>query len=95
MDLSSQLTLTTTDGERIIKRLANHWRHKMDIVVIDQQTIIPFSPVSTAKLWSDENHLFASLHTNEAEAFDKLKSVIVNHINRMAGKEFDAHWQDQ
>lgn len=46
----STLQLSTEDAARIIKRLANHWRHKMTVSEQPQGTVFEFSP--TAKpLW--------------------------------------------
>lgn len=91
----SHLQINTTDAQRIIKRLANHWRHKMTVEVIDNQTIFHFSEADTARFYHDEQTLSATLQTAEADACDKLKTVIINHIWRMAGEELAYLWTDE
>lgn len=92
--LKSQLNLQTQEAERIIKRLAKHWSHKMQIETKDNQTIIPFSQNDMAILSFDNENLFVSLTTQDIETQQKLQDVVLNHINRMAGVEFDTAWQN-
>lgn len=96
----STLQLSTEDAARIIKRLANHWRHKMTVSKQPQGTVFEFSPTATATLASDENTLKATLVIADEDADSaheqqlKLQQVILSHINRMAGVDFDAQWQN-
>ncbi|PNP96823.1 DUF2218 domain-containing protein [Moraxella sp. RCAD0137] len=96
----STLQLSTEDAARIIKRLANHWRHKMTVSEQPQGTVFEFSPTATATLASDENTLKATLVIADEDADSaheqqlKLQQVILSHINRMAGVDFDAQWQN-
>ncbi|WP_410472920.1 DUF2218 domain-containing protein [Faucicola mancuniensis] len=89
----SKLILNTQDGERIIGRLAKHWSHKFDIVNQGEKTIIPFSEENQVILSADNEQLLATLTTNDEESQPKLQEVVLNHINRMAGVEFEAQWQ--
>ncbi len=96
----STLQLATEDAARIIKRLANHWRHKMAVSEQPQGTVFEFSPTATATLASDETTLKATLVITDEDADGahqqqlKLQQVILSHINRMAGVGFDAQWQN-
>lgn len=96
----STLQLNTEDATRIIKRLANHWRHKMTVIEQPQGTVFGFSPTATATLASDETTLKATLVITDEDADSahqqqlKLQQVILSHINRMAGVGFDAQWQN-
>lgn len=96
----STLQLNTEDAARIIKRLANHWRHKMTVIEQPQGTVFGFSPTATATLASDETTLKATLVIIDEDADSahqqqlKLQQVILSHINRMAGVGFDAQWQN-
>lgn len=59
-----------------------------------------FSPTATATLASDETTLKATLVITDEDADSaheqqlKLQQVILSHINRMAGVDFDAQWQN-
>lgn len=96
--LISTLNLSTDDGARIIKRLANHWRHKMSVSEQPQGTVFEFSPTATAILTADTSSLKATLTISDDgddahEHQQQLQQVIISHINRMANSEFDAQWQ--
>lgn len=66
----------------------------MQIETKDNQTIIPFSQNDMAILSFDNENLFVSLTTQDIETQQKLQDVVLNHINRMAGVEFDTAWQN-
>lgn len=66
----------------------------MQIETKDNQTIIPFSQNDMAILSFDNENLFVSLTTQGIETQQKLQDVVLNHINRMAGVEFDTAWQN-
>ena len=94
MAVISQLTLETTEAQRVIKRLGNHWKHKFEVVEQDGKTLIPFSDTDNVLLSFNETHLFAKLTTLDSDATTKLQQVVLNHINRMANQEFDGTWLD-
>ncbi len=89
---STSLTLTTPDGERIIRRLANHWRHKLTVTTENDKTTIEFSEQDLVVLSYNEYALTAILTTLDEHAQDRLQEVVLSHINRMAGAEFDGVW---
>ncbi len=93
MNYSSQLSIETDNAEIIIKKLVNHWRHKMEITQANNISTIPFSETAHATLEHQTNQLIAILHTEQQEDLEKLQYVVLDHLNRMAKQEFANTWQ--
>ena len=93
MNYSSQLNIDTDNAEIIIKKLVNHWRHKMEITQENDIFTIPFSETAHATLEHQPNQLIATLHTEQQEDLEKLQNVVLDHLNRMAKQEFADNWQ--
>lgn len=93
MNYSSQLNIETENAEIIIKKLVNHWRHKMEITQENNISTIPFSETAHATLKHQSNQLIATLHTEQQEDLEKLQNVVLDHLNRMAKQEFANTWQ--
>ena len=92
MNYSSQLNIDTDNAEIIIKKLVNHWRHKMEITQANNISTIPFSKTAHATLEHQTNQLIAILHTEQQEDLEKLQYVVLDHLNRMAKQEFANTW---
>lgn len=90
--MQSTLTLSTSDGKRITKRLSNHWQHKFEIVIDNDTATILFSEYDKVVLSSTEDSLVCVLTTSSEETCAKLQEVVLNHINRMAGIQFEGVW---
>lgn len=93
MNYSSQLNIETENAETIIKKLVNHWRHKMKITQANNISSIPFSETAHATLEHQTNQLIVTLHTEQQEDLEKLQYVVLDHLNRMAKQEFANTWQ--
>lgn len=100
--MQSQLAITMPKDEasRIIKRLTNHWRHKLTIdmdTTVDGETgdLIRFSDDNTCLLVAKHDQLFAKLTTQTGDDLTKLQGVVLSHLNRMANQEFDVTWEAQ
>lgn len=93
MSHTSQLIIETDNAEIIVKKLVNHWRHKMEITQQDNVSTIPFSETAHATLEHQTTQLIATLHTEQAEDLDRLQNVVLVHLNRMAKQEFADNWQ--
>lgn len=90
--LTSTLKINMADAARIIKRLSNHWRHKLDIEFNNEQTIIHFSKDVRAILIASTTQLTSYLHTNTIEQLDQYENVVLDHLKRMANQEFEEKW---
>lgn len=92
----SQLSLNTQDGQRIAKRLYNHWQHKFAVSHDTQSNKhifgIHFTDDDTVTLTSDDKTLVVILTTKQPDNHNKLQHVVLDHINRMANSNFDDTW---
>lgn len=94
MSFSSHLTIdmATAEAERIIKRLTNHWRHKLTIENRENGELIHFSKTNQCLLSAKDEQLHAHLITDSEESLNKLQDVVLSHLNRMAQQEFNIDW---
>ena len=91
MAVISQLTLETTEAQRVIKRLGNHWKHKFEVSETELYSKI-FMPTATVTLTPQEQHLDVLIE-NQQEDVARLEQVVIDHLNRMAQQEFIVEWQ--
>ncbi|MDO4223982.1 MAG: DUF2218 domain-containing protein [Acinetobacter sp.] len=89
----STLHIPHSEAARIIKRLTNHWKHKMDIIQQDNISIIPFADDVQCRLIAEPTQIIAELTTNSHEQLDTFEDVVLRHLNRMAHEEFAVAWQ--
>lgn len=90
--MRSILTLEFDDGARIIKRLTNHWRHKLNIEQRDDVSIVHFDDTAYCELWATDTQLLAQLTVENTEQLAELQDVVLRHLNRIANMEFVAVW---
>lgn len=96
----SKAIITTEQGDRIAKRLINHFRHKVQVAELDDGYLINM-PGADITLTPTPNELHINYVRNQSTDSpehpydeDKLKSVITSHLDRMAGETFEYVWQD-
>lgn len=89
--MNSTTHLNTTEAKRISKRLVNHWKHKFEVAETETESKI-FMPTATVTLTSHEQSLDVLIE-NQQEDVAHLEQVVLAHLNRMAGQEFDVEWQ--
>lgn len=92
MSITSTYTAETNDAERIIKRLTNHWRHKLTIEEVDGASLVHFSEQAVCRLIGEPNRLLAILTADTTDELDRLESVVDNHLTRMAKEELTGQW---
>lgn len=88
--MQSSTAIRTPEARRIAKRLLNHWKHKFEVAESEQDFKI-FMPTATVTLTPFEQHLDV-LISSENEDDIRLEGVVLDHLNRMAQKEFQADW---
>lgn len=89
--MKSYTKIETLDGKRISKRLAQHWKHKVEIFEIEEEYKIMF-PTAVIELKPNETFLEVFIKSDD-EDHSHLENVVLSHINRMAQQEFDVTWQ--
>lgn len=88
----SQTTIVTDEGKRIAKRLFNHWKHKFE--VSEQEGLFTIAlPDAALVLRYFPERLELSLESN-LDDLTRLQDVVIQHLNRMAGDEFQVQWKN-
>ncbi len=86
----------TSEAPRIIKRLCNHWGHKLTVRMEGDDGVIDF-PDAQVTLRALPDRISATISSNEAAALRRLPGVVSAHLQRMAGPEaqLQVQWPEQ
>ncbi|MGM0520803.1 MAG: DUF2218 domain-containing protein [Pseudomonadota bacterium] len=82
----SRAEIATPFGERLMKRLCNHWSHKFDVERSAQEAKIAFA-TGTCLMRADDETLTVAIETLEEEHLDELEGVVERQLMHMAGDE--------
>lgn len=83
----------TPDALRVMKRLCKHWSHKYPVQVDDSEGVIQLGDVRVV-MRATADRLSVRLENAVAEVPERLKGVVAEHLQRMAGAEvIDLQWQ--
>jgi len=84
----------TTDAPRIIKRLCNHWGHKLTVRMDGTTGVIEF-PAALVTLRAMPDRIGATIEGADPAEPRRLTSVVAVHLQRMAGDaELAMSWSD-
>jgi uncharacterized protein len=84
--------VTTTDGTRIMRRLCKHWSHKYTVQCDDVDGVIQLNDVRVA-MRATADRLHVVLQNPHADVPERLKGVVAEHLQRMAGDQpFVVRW---
>jgi hypothetical protein len=76
----------TPDAARIIKRLCNHWGHKLTVRMDGADGVIEF-PDAEVALRALPDRISATITSSDAAPVARLPGVVAAHLQRMAGPE--------
>ncbi|MGC4028654.1 MAG: DUF2218 domain-containing protein [Steroidobacteraceae bacterium] len=76
----------TGDPMRIIRRLCRHWSHKFTTQLEEASGSIQLNDVLVV-LRAAPDRVFVSLENPQGEVPERLKGVVAEHMQRMAGAE--------
>ncbi|KPQ25240.1 MAG: hypothetical protein HLUCCA13_06900 [Halomonas sp. HL-48] len=82
----SRAEIATPSGERLMKRLCNHWSQTFDVEQSGQEARIAFA-TGTCLMRADAETLAVAIETLEEAHLDELEGVVEHHLVRMAGDE--------
>ncbi|MET0280347.1 MAG: DUF2218 domain-containing protein [Steroidobacteraceae bacterium] len=84
---------TTDLALRIVRRLCKHWSHKYPTHLEDSSGTIQLSDVLVT-LRAEPDRVHVSLENPHGEVPERLKGVVAEHMQRMAGPEvpLDVRW---
>lgn len=90
----SRATVATPDASRYLKRLCNHFAHKLPVELTENRGVLRFD-FGTCRLHTTPEALLMDAEAADAEALERLQNVVVSHLDRFAWKEgqLSVDWQ--
>ena len=94
--LRQHALVASSDAPRLLRTLANHWRHKFQIRRdSDSHAHIPFAEAAGADFQVEGDALRISLVHDDGAGIARLREVIESHLQRFARDEILVFtWQD-
>ncbi|MDF3933086.1 DUF2218 domain-containing protein [Pseudomonas citronellolis] len=83
---TSRAEVATPDGARYLKRLCNHFAHKLPVELTEDSGVLRFD-FGTCRLRADASALHMQAEAEDAESLARLQQVVVSHLDRFAWKE--------
>ncbi len=87
MSTSSTGRIETASASRYLQQLCKHWAHKFDVTFDENRGTVPFPNGAVARLSADPEGLTIDVDAPEPEALERMKTVIVEHLDRFAFRE--------
>ncbi|MFR0689029.1 DUF2218 domain-containing protein [Enterobacterales bacterium AE_CKDN230030158-1A_HGKHYDSX7] len=90
----SRATVTTPEAARYLKRLCNHFAHKLPVELTEDRGVLPFE-FGTCRLQATSQALLLEAEAADAPLLERLQNVVVSHLDRFAWKEgqLPVNWQ--
>jgi len=94
MAISSTGRIETASASRYLQQLCKHWAHKFDVTFDESQGTVPFPNGAIARLSADPEGLTIAIDAPDPEALERMKTVVVEHLDRFAFREapLAANW---
>lgn len=91
---NSQATVVIPTPERYLRRLANHFRHRITVDLQPEDATLHF-PDGTGTLAARGAELVMRIEARGPEALARYQEVVSRHLKQVASKEtFEVHWSD-
>lgn len=90
----SRATVPTPDAARYLKRLCNHFAHKLPVELTEDRGVLSFD-FGTCRLQATPEALLMEAESADAQGLERLQNVVVSHLDRFAWKEgqLPVNWQ--
>ncbi|MDN6855267.1 DUF2218 domain-containing protein [Pseudomonas sp. CAN2814] len=91
---ASHATVPTPEAARYLKRLCNHFAHKLPVELTEERGVLTFD-FGTCRLLATAEALQLEAESADAEGLERLQNVVVSHLDRFAWKEgqLPVNWQ--
>jgi hypothetical protein len=76
----------TASGSKYLQQLCKHWGHKFEVEFSKTRGQVRF-PSAVATLEASADALLVTVETEDAEAVERLREVVVEHLDRFAFRE--------
>lgn len=83
---TSRADVPTPDGARYLKRLCNHFAHKLPVELSEDSGVLNFE-FGTCRLKADAAALHLQAEAEDTERLARVQQVVVSHLDRFAWKE--------
>ncbi|KAF1060861.1 MAG: hypothetical protein GAK45_02398 [Pseudomonas citronellolis] len=82
----SRAEVATAEGARYLKRLCNHFAHKLPVEQSETEAVLRFD-FGTCRLQVEPQALLLSAEAADEAVLQRLQEVVVSHLDRFAWKE--------
>ena len=76
----------TASGSKYLQQLCKHWSHKFEVEFSETRGQVRF-PSAVATMEASEDALLVSIVTDDTASIERLKEVVVSHLDRFAFRE--------
>ncbi|MBC7814249.1 MAG: DUF2218 domain-containing protein [Burkholderiales bacterium] len=91
----AETNIQTAQASKYIKWLCGHFNHKAKAEYDDQRGTVQFE-FGHCEMQAQPDSLFIRVQADDAEAFERVKYVVGDHLERFAKKEsIQVTWLDQ
>jgi hypothetical protein len=77
---------TTASGSKYLQQLCKHWSHRFEVEFSQTRGQVRF-PSAVATMEASANALLVTVETEDAEAIERLKEIVAEHLDRFAFRE--------
>ena len=97
MSVTATAFVPCEKGDRYIKQLVSHWRHKLNAEYEEQHALVQFGSGAVAEFNADEHGITIFLAAPDEDENIQKRGVIERHIDRFAFREapLSYSWQEQ
>lgn len=91
----STTTIATLAASQYIGKLCRHFRHKIETEYTPTTGLATF-PFGTCNMTATPSHLIFDITADDAESVEKIKGVLIRHLDKFAYKEtLVIEWRDE
>ncbi len=87
MTRATTASVPTTHASRYLQQLCKHWSHKLEVAFDAAQGTIHLPSGALVTLEAGAEELTARIGAPDAETLERMKGVLVEHLDRFAFRE--------
>lgn len=97
MTVAARATIATAHASRYLQQLCKHWSHKLVVEFTPEQGRVELPGGAVTTMQADAAGLGVRIEAPEAETLERMKGVVMNHLDRFAFREapLAADWQPE
>jgi len=76
----------TASGSKYLQQLCKHWSHKFEVEFSQTRGQVLF-PSAALTMEASADALLVSIETDDTQSVERLKEIVVNHLDRFAFRE--------